>query len=118
MIDDEIYADVFRTLRGVEVDEDRLALEVIDKVGHMGNFLAQRHTMKLLKMGEVRNSSLYDKRTMEKARKEGIRPLHEAAREVAKKTLKEHVSEPLDRDIQEDLSKVVKEAGKELVARS
>lgn len=118
VIDDEIYADVFRTIRGIDVDEDRLALDVIDTVGPMGNFLAQRHTMKYLRMGEMRNSTLYDKRTMDKAKKEGIRPLHEAARDVVQRLLKDHVPTPLDRDIEAEVAKVVRDGGKRLMARS
>ena len=118
VIDNEIYADVFRAIRGIEVDEDRLAQDVIDAVGPMGNFLAQRHTMKYLRMGEVRNSPLYDKRTMDRAKKEGIRPLQEVARTEVRRILREHEPTPLDRDIQAEVSEIVREAGKRLMARS
>lgn len=107
VIDDEIYADVFRLVRGIEVDEERLALDVIDKVGPMGNFLAQRHTMKFLREGEMRNSPLWDKRTMEKAKTEGVRPIQDVARERARRILKEHEPTPLDRDIAAELSRIV-----------
>lgn len=116
VIDNEIYADVFRAIRGVEVDEERLAMDVIDKVGHMGNFLAQKHTMKYLRLGEVRNSSLWDKRTTERARMEGIRPLQEAARDLVKRILKEHEPTPLDHDVLVELARVVKEGEKQLLA--
>jgi trimethylamine--corrinoid protein Co-methyltransferase len=115
VIDDEIYEDVFRIVRGIQVDEDRLALEVIDKVGPMGNFLAQRHTMKYLREGEMRNSSLWDKRTMDRAVHEGIRPIQDAARERARKILQEHTVTPLDPDIDRELTRVVAEGGKRLL---
>lgn len=115
VIDDEIYSDVFRVVRGVEVDTERLAVDVIDKVGHMGNYLAQPHTMKFLRMGELRYSSLYDKRSWEKAGKEGVRPLQDAARDAVKKILKEHQPMPLEKDQERDLEKVVKEASKSLM---
>lgn len=116
VIDDEIYEDVFRIVRGIEVDEDRLALEVIDKVGPMGNFLAQRHTMKYLREGEMRNSPLWDKRTMDRARQEGIRPIQDVARDRVRKILQEHTGTPLDRDIDRELTRVVAEGGKRLLA--
>jgi len=115
VIDNEILNDIFRSLRGVEVDEDRLALDVIDKVGHMGNFLAQMHTMKYLRQGELRLSPLYDKRTGERVRREGLKHLRESARESVRKMLKEHEPLPLDRDVQSELDKVVQEAGKSLL---
>ena len=118
IIDDEIYADVFRAIQGIGVDEDRLALEVIEKVGPMGNFLAQRHTMKYVKTGEVRISSLYDKRTMEKAKREGIRPLQENAKDSAKRILREHRPMVLDQGITKELESVVKAEGKRLLAHA
>ena len=117
VIDNEIYSDVFRTVRGIGVNDERLALDIIDKVGPMGNYLAQQHTMKYLRMGEIRNSALYDKRTAERAKKEGIKPLQVAAREVVKKILKEHEPTPLGKDVERELSKIVKEAERKLLGR-
>ncbi len=115
VIDDEIYEDVFRVIRGIELDEERLALDVIDKVGPMGNFLAQRHTMKYLREGDLRNSPLWDKRTMDKAVAEGIRPIQDVARERALRLLTDHVPTPLDPDVDRELSRIVAERSKELL---
>jgi trimethylamine--corrinoid protein Co-methyltransferase len=115
VIDDEVYADVFRIVRGVEVDEDRMGLDVIDKVGPMGNFLAQRHTMKYLREGEMRNSSLWDKRTRDKAESEGVRPIQDAARETARRLLKEHAPTPLDRDVEAELARIVASGSQRLI---
>lgn len=115
VIDDEIYADVFRLIRGIQLDEDRLASDLIDKVGPMGNFLAQRHTMKYLREGEMRNSPLWDKRTMERAKTDGLRPIQDVARDRARRILKEHEPMPLDRDVQAELSRVVEDGCKALL---
>ena len=115
VIDNDIYESIARLIHGVEVDEGRLALDIIDNVGPMGNFLAQMHTMKYLREGEVRNSPLMDKRTAERARKEGVRPLQDVARDVVKKLLKEHQVTPLDRDVEAEIDRVVKEAEKRFV---
>ena len=115
VIDDEIYDDVFRIVRGIEVDEDRLALDVVDKVGPMGTFLAQRHTLKYLREGEMRNSSLWDKRTMDRARQEGVRPIQDVARDRMRKILREHTVTPLEPDVDKELARVVAEGGKRLL---
>ena len=47
-----------------------------------------------------------------KAKKEGVRPLQDAAKDVVRKILKEHQPMPLDRDVEKELSKVVKDAEK------
>jgi trimethylamine--corrinoid protein Co-methyltransferase len=116
IIDDEIYSDVFRIVRGIDVDEDRLAADIIDKVGPMGTFLAQRHTMKYLREGEVRQPAIWDKRTRDKARAEGIRPIQDVAREKARRILREHIPTPLDRDVDQDLARVVAEGSRRLLA--
>jgi len=113
VIDNEIYADVFRAIKGVSVDSDRLALDIIDKVGPMGNFLAQAHTMKYLKLGDLRISNLFDKRTSEKANKEGIRPLQKVAKEAALKILREHEVKPVEN--LKELDRVIKEEEKKLL---
>ena len=115
VIDDEIYKTIFRIVHGIEVDDDRLALNIIDAVGPMGNYLAQTHTMKYLKAGEMRISPLFDKRTSEKVRTEGFKPLHVAAKDTVKKILKEHEVLPLDRDVDEEITRIVKEAEKTLL---
>ncbi|UCE92282.1 MAG: trimethylamine methyltransferase family protein [Methanobacteriota archaeon] len=117
VIDDEIYQNVFRIVSGIEVDEGRLALKEIDAVGPMGNFLAQMHTMKYLREGEMRLSPLMDKRTPEGAKKGGDRPLHVVAKDVAKRIFKEHEVTPLDRDVEKELARVVKEAEKPLLGK-
>jgi trimethylamine--corrinoid protein Co-methyltransferase len=114
VIDNEVFEDLARIMRGVVIDDARLGLDVIDKVGHMGSFLAQPHTMTFLREGEFRVSSLWDKRTSERASRQGFRPLQEEARERARKILKEHQPTPLDRDVSRDVDAVLREAQKNL----
>jgi len=115
VIDNEVYSDVFRAVQGIEVDSGRLAVDVVDKVGQMGTFLSQMHTMDYFRKGELRISSLWDKRGPERAMQEGITALETRAKEEAKRILKEHEPEPLDRDIEKELSRVVREASKKLL---
>jgi len=117
VIDNEIYHDVFRLMRGFEVDDEHLALDIIDRVGHMGNFLAQPHTMKHFKAGELRLSPLWDKRSGERVRKDGFKALQDVAREHARKILKEHQVAPLDKDVEKELDRVIKEESKKLIAK-
>jgi trimethylamine--corrinoid protein Co-methyltransferase len=115
VIGNEVFEDVSRLMRGFDVDDGRLAVDMIDKVGHMGNFLSQAHTMEHVRRGEVRISSLWDKRTSDRALKEGLKPLQEAAKDRVRSILKEHVPEPLDRDIERDIERVMKDAQKTLL---
>ena len=118
MIDHELYSQLVRMLQGIQVDDEHLALNVVDKVGPMGNFMSQMHTLTHIRQGELRISPLFDKRTYNAAMKEGLRPLHERAREAARKTLSEHIPAPLDRDQDSDLTRVVKDAERKLLGKS
>ena len=114
VINNEVYNDIGRVLRGVSVDGIGLAVDLIDKVGHMGNFLAEPHTMENLRKGELRVSQLWDKRSSEEASKEGFKPIQETARDRVRKLLQVHEPEPLDRDVCREIDQVVKEAAKTL----
>jgi trimethylamine--corrinoid protein Co-methyltransferase len=46
VITDEIIAMVKRYLKGIDVDSNTLALDIIEKVGPGGNFLSEEHTFK------------------------------------------------------------------------
>jgi len=118
VIDNEIYADVFRAVRSFDVNDETLAVDIIDKVGPMGNFLSVPHTMTWFRKGEIRLSPLWDKRTGEKARHEGVRPLQDLAKDQVKKILKEHQPTPLDPDVERQLAQVVKESEKTLLRHS
>jgi trimethylamine--corrinoid protein Co-methyltransferase len=115
VVDNEILNDIERLMRGIEVDEDHLALDIIEKVGPMGTFLSQPHTMDHLRKGEMRISDLWDKRTGERTSKEGTHDIREEARSRVRKILKEHTPEPLDRDVARDMDEVVRKASKALV---
>ena len=44
VIDNEILGNVIRVLKGVEVNKETLAIDIIREVGPAGNFLAHEHT--------------------------------------------------------------------------
>ncbi|MCJ7607489.1 MAG: trimethylamine methyltransferase family protein [Thermoplasmata archaeon] len=117
VIGNEVFDDVARMLRGIRIDEGSLAVDLIDKVGHMGNFLTEPHTMDSIRSGEVRIPHLWDKRSPEMAIREGFKPIQETAKDAVKRILGEHVPEPLDRDVVRGVEQVVKEASKTLLRR-
>jgi trimethylamine---corrinoid protein Co-methyltransferase len=60
VIDNEILNSVRRVARGMTVDEDSLALELIGQVAESGsgNYLAESHTVRYLRRGEMIKSGL------------------------------------------------------------
>ena len=114
VVGNEVFHDIARIMQGIEIDEKRLGLDVLEDVGHMGSFIAKRHTMDNIRAGELRIPSLWDKRTSTRAAKEGCMPLQEAAREKVKVLLSEHEPEPLDGDVVAAIDAVVREAARSL----
>jgi trimethylamine--corrinoid protein Co-methyltransferase len=112
VINNEVFNDVARILHGIRIDEGSLAIDLIDKVGHMGNFLAEPHTMDNLRKGEVRVSPLWDKRSSEKAAREGFKSIQDTAKDHVRRLLQELEPEPLDRDVTSGIEQVIKEAAK------
>jgi trimethylamine--corrinoid protein Co-methyltransferase len=49
LIDNEILGAAFRIVRGLEVNRETLALELIKRVGIGGNYLAEEHTVRHLR---------------------------------------------------------------------
>jgi len=72
VIGNEIFSDISRIIRGIDVDGLNLETELIDKVGHMGSFLGERHTLDVLRTGELRISSLWDRRGLGKDGERGV----------------------------------------------
>jgi len=53
---------------------------------------------------------------MDRAVKDGIRPIQDVARQAARKILAEHEPTPLDRDVEKDVAAVIKGSEKQLLA--
>jgi len=111
VIDNEICGIVSRALRGIEINDETLAIDIIEHIGPGGHYLAQQHTLKYLTK-EHYLPKLLNRQSWERWEKEGSKDLREVAREEARRILKEHRPEPLDRDIEEELKKIIKEVEK------
>ncbi|MGQ9586870.1 MAG: trimethylamine methyltransferase family protein [Thermoplasmata archaeon] len=111
IIDDEIIGTTERILGGIDFDADSLALDLIDKVGPGGTYLAQRHTMDRFRkehyVPRVSDRSYYAGWV-----RSGSKQLREVARMKAKRILRESHPEPLDRGVDSRLSEILRDAEK------
>jgi trimethylamine--corrinoid protein Co-methyltransferase len=107
ILDDEIISYVKRIIRGIEVNEETLALDVIKKVGPLGNFIKEKHTLTHYKR-ELWIPKLTDHSFPEVWLKAGAKDLWVKASEKVEKILVEHEVEPLPKDIRETLEKIIK----------
>ena len=115
IIDDEIVTQIKRALNGVEVTEETLCLEAIERVGVGGSFLTPkaRDTFKFISE-ETTELTVGDRNTREKWLKSGGKDMAENARERAKEILASYEPEPLDKDIIKNLDEIIEKARKKL----
>jgi len=113
VIDDEINRVAFRAVEGFETDEERWAVEAIERVGPGGNFVADEHTFKFLR-GERYTPSLLYRNSREAWETSGAKTLVERAKEKALAILEEHEVNPLPEDTCQALDEYVSDALKSL----
>ena len=82
VLDDEIIGQVRRLLKGIQVDEETMARELIEQVGPCGNFLAADHTIAHFRE-EIYESGLFCRVQREKWEAVGGKALQEVAGERA-----------------------------------
>lgn len=105
VVDDEIIAMVSRVLEGIRVDETTIALDLIKKVG-FHNYIAERHTAENFQK-EHYLPRLSDRSAWDKWHKKGAKSLNLVAREKAKELLRTHFPEPIDKETNARLAKIV-----------
>lgn len=114
--DNEIAASVRRALRGFEVNEDSLAVEVIHKVMDTSlNFLAEKHSIKYLRSGEIMLAKLGERRSFLEWERSGRHGLAENAQTEASRLLAEHEVPPLTDEQADELNAILAAAQNELV---
>jgi trimethylamine--corrinoid protein Co-methyltransferase len=113
VMDDEICKGALKAVQGIEVNDETLAIDVIDKVGPGGHFLAEKHTLKHFK-DVLFFPELSDRHSYDAWKKTGGKSMIKRAREKAEEILKEHWPKPLDKDVQKEISEIIERAEKEL----
>ncbi len=113
VIDDELCRALLKLVQGIEVNDETLALDVIHRVGSGGHYLAEKHTLQHFKE-EHFFPELTDRSSYDAWKKTGGKSLVKRARERTEEILKEHWPTPLDKDVQKEISEIIRRAKKEL----
>ena len=101
----EIIAWIKQYMKGLVIDEESLALHVVEEVGTDGNFIETEHTLRHFKEDEY--PELRDHRRYDDWLALGGTTLKDRASEKVEKLLAEHEPPPLDEGIRKALRKVV-----------
>ncbi len=91
--------------RGVVVDDETLALDVVEELGPSGDYLTHAHTLRHFK--EPFYSGLADKATYAQWVERGATTMEQRAAAQVEKILASHQPEPLPEEIQRDIRAIV-----------
>ena len=114
VICDDLIGYARRITGGIEVNEETLALDVIDAVGPGGNYLMEDHTLKHFKT-ETWYPDLFKRMVYENWEKEGKKTLTQRAHEKVIDILEHYEPEPLPKDVQSGIHAIVERAEQKLV---
>jgi trimethylamine--corrinoid protein Co-methyltransferase len=112
-IDSEMLGMMFRLLRGIRVDEETLAQDIVRKVGPGGNYLADRHTLQHFKT-EHFIPELFDRRTRAAWERAGSKNVVTTSKETVRRILAEHRVASLDRYVTSQMDHILDDARKNI----
>ena len=108
VICDEIIAYTKHFMKEVEVNDDTLALDIINKVGPDGDFISNKHTQKNYRKDWY--PQLFERRNYDGWKKGGGKTMRQRAQEKALKILETHKPEPLPNEVIKQLDEIVNAA--------
>jgi trimethylamine--corrinoid protein Co-methyltransferase len=111
VICDELAARTSRVLRRTQLSPETLAVNAIKEAGPEGNFLELDHTREWFRKEHLL-TDLFNRQPREKWRRAGAKPLSEQARERAKEIINTHRPTLIPRDIQQQITQIIKETEK------
>ena len=114
VIDDEIMNIAKRWLKGIRVDKDTLASEVIHKVGPRSHFLSEYHTIKYMRAGELMSTKIFERDRRDIWEMKGSKTQEQKAREIGLSILENHHVPSLPTHVEKELSNILAIADKEL----
>ena len=106
---DEVIGMVKRYMRGFEIDDEHLAMDVIRKVGPGGHFLTEKHTLDHF-MREHWRPTLFNRENLPNWIKKGKKTVDQKLIAKALEILKTHKPEPLTEAVKTKLDAIWTEA--------
>jgi len=109
VIDDEVAGALLRIKRGIDVDDESLALNLVDKIGPGGGFIGTRHTMEHTKK-DIWRPVLSDRNIYDSWLKLGAKDMRAKAKERVAGILEEHDVPPLEKEQKRDIDRILQDA--------
>lgn len=110
VLSDEIIGSFSTYFQGVTIDDESLALDLINTVGPGGNFLGEMHTVKHLR--EIWQPKLFDRGNWDQFESKGKVKLETKLNEKVRWILENHEPESLAPDVQKAIDRIIAQARK------
>jgi trimethylamine--corrinoid protein Co-methyltransferase len=114
VIDHEICGMAKRLVKGIEVNEDALAVDLFREVGPHGSFLTVFHTLKWFRRDQFIPSEVIDRKDLQKWRQDGELSIIDRAQTRVAQILEDHVHEPLPEACDNQLKQVMRGAAERI----
>lgn len=111
VMQNEMVRMILHCVKGVPVNDERIALDVLAQVGAGGEYISHEHTFKHFK--ELSKGELLDRRNRDAWSAAGSKDIVERSYEKAIEILESYKPEPLPEEIQRELKSIVAEAEEE-----
>ncbi|MCP4426605.1 MAG: trimethylamine methyltransferase [Chloroflexi bacterium] len=109
VLTNEIISMTRRFMQGVRLDDEALALDVIDEVGPGGEFLSHDHTMAHWR--QLWQPQLFDRQRLESWQDEGSKSINSRLQETAVALMDEHKVPALPEGVEQEIDEIL-EVGK------
>jgi trimethylamine:corrinoid methyltransferase-like protein len=98
---------VSRILRGIEVTDETLAVDVTRKIGPGGMFIGHKHTLEHFNENFI--PTIMNRETREAWERKGTKDMQDVSKETIRRILSSHHPKPLDREVERELTVIIKD---------
>jgi trimethylamine--corrinoid protein Co-methyltransferase len=108
VMQNEMAKQLLQCVRGITVNDEEMAMEVIKSVGPGGEFISHEHTFQNFR--KLSSPKLIDRYNRESWKANGSKDIVQKSYEQAREILENFKPEPLPENIQKQLKDIVEEA--------
>jgi trimethylamine--corrinoid protein Co-methyltransferase len=112
VMDNEICGMAYRLIGGIALREEVLALGILEKIGQVGHFLTDAHTLKWFRKEAYFPGPAIDRGTLGEWEQTGRLTVAQRAHQQVEKILAEAEPKPLFEDVAEELERILLADGK------
>lgn len=111
LLDDEINQSIKRLVKGMEVTDETLSVDLIKEIGQTGNYLTHQSTFSHYK--QFLQPRLMNRETYDRWSAKGKSDLHQRALEKAREIVGTHRPTPISEQAQREIDEIIRETEKE-----